>query len=182
MKNFEDSRKALLTHLKTHALRTDGPFVLASGEVSDWYVDGRQTTFDGEGARIVGTCLAAMLHDDVTAVGGMTMGADPIAVATAVMAPRPLKAFSVRKTAKEHGMGGRLVGPVGPDDRVAVVEDATTTGASAAAAIAALRSEGVTVVEAITLVDRSHGAAATLMYQLGVPFRSVVTPEDLGVE
>lgn len=182
MEGFENSRKALVTHLKTHALRTDGPFVLASGEVSDWYVDGRQTTFDGEGARLVGTCLAAMLDDDVTAIGGMTMGADPIAVATAVMAERPLKAFSVRKTAKDHGTGGRLVGPVGPNDCVAVVEDATTTGASAAAAIAALRDEGITVTQAITLVDRSDGAAANVMDRLGVPFRSVVTLEDLGVE
>jgi len=182
LKNFENSRKALVTHLKTHALRIDGPFVLASGEVSDWYVDGRQTTFDGDGARLVGSCIAAMLDDEVTAVGGMTMGADPIAVAAAVMAERPLKAFSVRKTAKDHGTGGRLVGPVGPDDRVAVVEDATTTGASAAAAIAALREEGVAVIQAITLVDRSYGAAGAVMAELGVPFRSVVTLEDLGVE
>jgi orotate phosphoribosyltransferase len=182
LENFEESRKALVTHLRTHALRTDGPFVLASGEVSDWYVDGRQTTFDGAGARLVGTCVATMLDREVTAVGGMTMGADPIAVATAVMAPRPLKAFSVRKTAKDHGTGGRLVGPVGPGDHVAVVEDATTTGASAAAAIAALRDEGITVIQAITLVDRSYGVAAALMDQLGVPFRSVVTLEALGVE
>lgn len=181
MKNLENHRKDLVTHLKTHALRTDGPFVLASGGVSDWYIDGRQTTFDGEGARLVGTCFAAMLADEVTAVGGMTMGADPIAVATAVMADRPLKAFSVRKTSKGHGTGGRLVGPVGPDDLVAVVEDATTTGASAATAIAVLRDEGVTVVQAITLVDRSSGVAAALMDQLGVPFHSVVTLEDLGV-
>lgn len=181
MENSENSRKALVTHLKTYALRTDGPFVLASGETSDWYVDGRQTTFDGEGARLVGTCVAAMIADEVTAVGGMTMGADPIAVATAVMAERPLKAFSVRKTAKAHGTGGRLVGPVAAGDRVAVVEDATTTGSSAAAAIAALREEGVTVVQAITLVDRSYGAAGALMAQLGVPFQSVVMLDDLGV-
>lgn len=173
---------ALIEHLKTHALRTDGPFTLASGETSDWYVDGRQTTFDSAGARLVGSCVAAMLDDQVTAIGGMTMGADPIAVATAVMADRPLKAFSVRKTAKAHGTGGRLVGPVGAEDRVAVVEDATTTGSSAAAAIAALRDEGVAVVQAITLVDRSYGAAAALMEQLGVPFQAVVNLEDLGVE
>jgi orotate phosphoribosyltransferase len=182
LEKLENSRKALVTHLKTHALRTDGPFILASGDVSDWYVDGRQTTFDGQGARLVGTCVAAMLDDEVTAVGGMTMGADPIAVATAMMADRPLRAFSVRKQAKDHGTGGRLVGPVGRGDRVAVVEDATTTGASAAAAIAALHDEGVTVVQAITLVDRSGGAAGALMEELGVPFRSVVTVQDLGVE
>ena len=119
----EASITALIAHLQSHAVRTDGPFTLRSGEVSDWYIDARQTTFDGAGATLVGRCVAAVLPETVEAVGGMTMGADPIAVATAVVVSgdRSLRAFSIRKAEKDHGVGGRLVGPIGPGDRVAVV-------------------------------------------------------------
>ena len=99
----------------------------------------------------------------MTAVGGPTQGADPIAVATALVATgrgRPLKAFSVRARAKDHGSGGRLVGPVGPHDRVAVVEDTTTTGGSLLEVADVLAAEGIPVVQAIVLVDRSDGAVA----------------------
>lgn len=173
---------ALVEHLRAHALRTDGPFRLASGAVSDWYLDGRQTTFDGQGARLVGAAVNAVLDPGVTAVGGMTMGADPIAVATVVMADRPLKAFSVRKAEKDHGLGGRIVGPISTGDRVAVVEDTTTTGGSMAEAIDVLAAEGVEVVQAVTLVDRSGGAAGSRVGRSGVELTSLVTPEDLGVE
>ena len=103
---MDNSRRALIDHLRENALRTDGPFQLASGAMSDWYLDGRQTTFDGSGARLVAAAVNAVLVDGVTAVGGMTMGADPIAVATVVVSDRPLKAFSVRKAPKDHGVGG----------------------------------------------------------------------------
>jgi orotate phosphoribosyltransferase len=154
---------------------------LSSGLESSWYVDGRQTTFDGAGARIVAACVLEVIDDSADAVGGMTMGADPIAVATAVMAERPLRAFSVRKEAKAHGTGGRLVGPVFAGDRTVVVEDAVTTGGSMASAIEALRAEGVEVIQAIVLVDRSGGAAGELLADLGVPLVSLLLPEDLGV-
>jgi orotate phosphoribosyltransferase len=177
----EADKNALVEHLRAHALRTDGPFRLASGVVSDWYLDGRQTTFDGHGARLVAAAVNDVLADDVTAVGGMTMGADPISVATVVVAERALKAFSVRKAEKDHGLAGRIVGPVGPGDRVAVVEDTSTTGASMADAVHALEAEGIVVVQAITVVDRSTGAAARLLAEQGVALTSLVTPEDLGI-
>ena len=178
---MDNSRRALIDHLRENALRTDGPFQLASGAMSDWYLDGRQTTFDGSGARLVAAAVNAVLVDGVTAVGGMTMGADPIAVATVVVSDRPLKAFSVRKAPKDHGVGGRVVGPLRSGDRAAVIEDTTTTGGSMAEAVGVLREEGVTVVQAITVVDRSSGAAAALFAKLGVPFLALVVPEDLGV-
>jgi len=178
---LNSSSLALIEHLKSHALRTDGPFRLASGAVSDWYLDGRQTTFDGQGARLVADAVNAVLDESVTAVGGMTMGADPIAVATVVMATRRLRAFSVRKAAKDHGVGGRVVGPLQSTDLAAVVEDTTTTGGSMAEAIEVLREEGFTVVQAITVVDRSGGAAAIRIAELGLPLVSLVTPADLGV-
>jgi len=181
---FPALQKALVRHLVDHAVRTDGPFTLASGAVSDWYIDARQTTFDGRGAVVVARCVLEVMHESVTVVGGMTMGADPIAVATAVVAgleDRPMGAFSIRKQAKDHGAGGRLVGPVAVGDRALVVEDTTTTGATLADAIAVLRNEGVGVVQALAVVDRSGGNAGDVMKEVGVPYIALVTPADLGV-
>src|SRR5690606_27571562 len=145
-------------HPVENALRTDGPFTLRSGQVSSWYVDARQTTFDGQGAVHVGVRVRGLMDPAAVAGGGMTMGADPTAVATGIAgarAGRPLRAFSSRKEAKDHGTGGRVVGPVAAGDRVTVVEDTTTTGSPAMEAIEALRVEGIEVVQLIALVDRS---------------------------
>jgi orotate phosphoribosyltransferase len=175
----------LVDHLRAHALRTDGPFTLRSGRVSDWYLDARLTTFDGSGGVLVGDAVLGLLDDRVTALGGMTLGADPIAVATAVIAAqrgRPLRAFSVRKQEKDHGTGGRVVGPVGPGDRVAVLEDTTTTGGALLEAVDVITAAGIDVVQAIVLVDRSEGAAAGRLADRGIPLSVVATPVDLGVE
>lgn len=177
-------QKALVRHLVEHAVRRDGPFTLSSGAVSDWYIDARQTTFDGEGAALVARCVLEVMGPTVTAVGGMTMGADPIAVATAVVAgmdDRNLAAFSIRKAPKDHGTGGRLVGPVGPGDRVLVVEDTTTTGATLVEAIEVLRAERIGVAQAVAVVDRSGGAAGAAVAALDVPYLALVTPQDMGL-
>ena len=182
---FPAYRKALVRHLAEHGLRTDGPFTLRSGVESSWYLDARQTTFDGNGAILVGRLVNEALHRMATAVGGMTMGADPIAIATAIVAAledRALKAFSVRKEAKDHGLGGRVVGPIDRTDRAVVLEDTTTTGGALVEAIEALRAAGVGVVQAIALVDRSDGVVAARMIELDVPYVALVTPGDLGVE
>ena len=178
-------RQALIEHLKAHALRTDGPFTLRSGATSSWYLDGRRTTFDGEGALTVGAAVADVLDERVDAVGGMTMGADPIAIATAMMATnagRPLRAFSIRKSEKDHGMGGRLVGPVTAGDKVAILEDTTTTGGAAIEAAEYALSVGLEILQAIALVDRSDGMAAERFAELGIPHLALVKPADLGVE
>lgn len=176
-------KQRLIDHLRRHAVRTDGPFTLRSGAVSDWYIDARQTTFDGAGAILVGEAVLEALDPAITAVGGLTMGADPIAVATAAAAAargRSLRAFSVRKAAKGHGTGGRIVGPLVHDDVVAVLEDTTTTGSAMCEAVEALTEAGISIGQAITLVDRSGGAAAA---KVGSKIRYValVTPGDLGV-
>ena len=174
---------AVAQHLRSHAIRTDGPFVLRSGRVSDWYLDARQTTFSGEGARLVGAAVWAHLGE-VDAVGGMTMGADPIAVATAIHAAdlgRSLRAFSIRKAAKDHGTGGRLVGPVGPGDRVAMLEDTATTGGTLMEAIEVAESEDLRIVQVVVLVDRSRGEAARLVTECGIGYTAVLCPEDLGL-
>ena len=175
----------LIEHLRLRALRRDGPFSLRSGGISDWYLDARQTTFDGSGALLVGKVVLSMLESSIQAVGGMTMGADPVAVATAiagVQSGRAMRAFSVRKSGKEHGLGGRLVGPIGRGDRVAVVEDTATTGAALSEAIDVLLSEGVVVVQAIAVCDRSGGVVAERLQARSIPFQAAVLPVDLGIE
>lgn len=182
---MEASKSALVDHLRSHALRTDGPFRLASGAVSDWYLDGRQTTFDGRGARLVAAAVNDVLRHEVTAVGGMTMGADPISVATALIAARrgrSMVAFSVRKAAKKHGTGGRLVGPVRAGDVTAALDDTVTTGGALVESIEVMQASGLDVVQAIALVDRSNGEAARRCAESGVPFTALVVPDDLGVE
>ena len=165
------------------AIRTDGPFTLSSGGVSDWYLDLRQVTFDGAGARLVGACVASVLHAEAVAVGGLTMGADPIAVATAISASeqeRNLRSFSIRKQAKAHGIGGKLVGPVGRGDKVVIVEDTTTTGGAIVEVLEAAREEGLVVLDVICLVDRSQGVAESRLREFEVPFKSLLTPGDFG--
>lgn len=172
---------ALVEHLRTHAVRTDGPFLLRSGEESPWYIDARQTTFDGAGARLVGRAVCDVLPEGVTAVGGLTMGADPIAVAVAMSADPPLRAFSIRKAAKDHGAGGRLVGPVTAQDRVVVVEDTTTTGSAIFEAIEVLRTAGILIAGVVALVDRSDGVVAKRVAAAGLPYRVLVTTDELGL-
>lgn len=178
------ARDALIDHLTANALRTDGPFTLRSGAVSDWYVDARQTTFDGHGARRVGEAVLGVLRSEVDAVGGMTMGADPIAVATAMTAAiqgRDLKAFSIRKEEKGHGTRGRIVGPIDTSMSLAVIEDTTTTGGAAVEAARYLLEQGYRIVQSVVLVDRSDGKAAANFAGLGIEHIALVTPEDMGV-
>lgn len=152
--------------------------------MTDWYIDARQTTFDGAGARHVGEAVLSVLKPDVLAIGGMTMGADPIAIATVIFAAtqgRELKAFSIRKEEKNHGVGGRLVGPITPDMPVAVLEDTTTTGSAAVEAARYLLDDGFEIVQAIALVDRSNGKAKANFGDLGIEHTAIIIPEDLGV-
>jgi orotate phosphoribosyltransferase len=177
--------ESLIQHLQTHALRTDGPFTLRSGAVTSWYLDARQTTFSGEGAWLVGTAVLEVVDPTAQAIGGMTMGADPIAVATAMVAARDgrhLTAFSIRKEAKDHGTGGRVVGPVAPGTRVVILEDTTTTGSAALEATAVAEAEGLDVIQAVALVDRSEGQAAEAFAARDIPYIALITPSDLGVD
>jgi orotate phosphoribosyltransferase len=160
--------------------------ILKSGRESDFYVDGRQTTLHARGALLIGELIAdRLLADDrpVVGVGGMTLGADPIATAVSVVTAireRPIHAFLVRKQAKGHGMGRQVEGlanlPRG--SRVCMVEDTTTTGGSTLAAIDAAREAGLDVVRVITLVDRQEGAAENLTTH-GHTLEALVTREEL---
>ncbi len=172
----------LLDHLRRHAVRRGERFVLRSGAESDWYVDARQTTFDGPGAVLVGRAVLEVLGPEVQAVGGMTMGADPIAVATAITAAgrgRPLRAFSIRKTAKGHGVGGRLVGPVRAGDKVVILEDTTTTGGAIVESLDVAAGCELEVVQVVSIVDRSDGAVASRLRERGIPYEPLFEADRL---
>jgi len=161
-------RRQLLELLrqKSFYYRPDQPFKLVSGRESPYYIDCRPTTHNARGLALIGEIVFHSIRGlNVAAIGGLTMGADPIAHATALtsyLKGRPINAFSVRKAAKEHGAGGLLVGDVHPGDRAVVVEDVVTTGGSALRAVAAAREFGLEVVKVLILVDRQEGGLEAL--------------------
>lgn len=181
-----DDRRSLIELLKRDSLRT-GSFTLASGRTSHYYVDGRKVTLSAEGAAAVGANVLSALDEfpGVQAVGGLTMGADPIVGATLAMAPasgRPaLRGFLVRKEAKSHGTGNLVEGPLEAGMTVAIVDDVATTGGSSIKAADAARAMGCQVAVVIVVLDRLEGAAANFD-AAGLAFRSLVTIRDLGVE
>jgi orotate phosphoribosyltransferase len=140
-----------------------GDFVLASGRRSTLYIDARLTTMHPDGLALVGPAGLSAIEGAgwrPDAVGGLTLGADPVAYAIAyasALAGRPLRAFTVRKEAKQHGTGRLIEGPYQPGDRVVVVEDVITTGGSALRAAEAVRAAGGTVVGVLAVVDREEG-------------------------
>ena len=160
---MDDYRERLLRLLREKSFRysPDKPFTLVSGRVSPYYIDCRPVTHNAQGLFLIGEIFWEMLRDlRVAAVGGLTMGADPIAHAialTSYLKGRPINAFSVRKMTKEHGTGGLVVGDVKPGDQVVILEDVVTTGASTLKAIAAARDFGLEVDRVLILVDRQEG-------------------------
>jgi orotate phosphoribosyltransferase len=140
-----------------------GTFTLASGRESSLYIDARQTTMTPDGQRLVGTLGLAAIVDagwKPVAVGGLTMGADPIAYAICHASAdnaHPMRAFTVRKEPKSHGTGKLVEGPVGPGDTVVVIEDTVTTGGSAAKAVDAIKAMGAIPIGVLALVDREEG-------------------------
>ena len=159
---MKTDRQALADLLRTSSVRT-GQFVLASGRSSSYYVDARRTTMSGQGQLLIGrTGLAAIDETGWApdAIGGLTLGADPVAYAiahAAAHAERTLDAFTVRKEAKAHGAGRQVEGPIEPGARVVVIEDVVTTGGSALRAIEALTAFGARVDGVLALVDREEG-------------------------
>ena len=165
---------------------THGDFILASGRRSGFYIDARRTTMSGEGLAVIGALGLARLVARGWApdlVGGLTLGADPVAYAIAAAARaqgRPLDAFTVRKQAKTHGTGRRVEGCFRPGAAIVVVEDVITTGHSAAEAIAAITAEGGRVLGVLAVVDREEGGRTTLE-QAGHPVEVLVTATELGL-
>ena len=173
--------EALRAHLLEHSVRT-GDFVLKSGRRSTWFIDSKQTVCRPGGMLLVAEAVLAVLPEETDAIGGLTMGADPVAFVTAGVAAargRALKAFSVRKEVKDHGGGGRIAGALDAGDKVVVTEDTVTRGTSLLQAVEAVREVGAYVVLAVAVVDRG-GAAEALLAGEGVAFRGLLGAPDLG--
>jgi len=177
----ETAYPELRAHLLAHSVRR-GDFVLKSGKRSSWFIDAKQTVCRPEAMVLVADAVLSMVPDDATAIGGLTMGADPVAFVTAGVAAtrgRSLKGFSVRKEVKDHGGGGRIAGALDPGDRVVVTEDTVTRGTSLLEAAHAVREAGAEPVLLVAVVDRG-GTVAAMAAEEGLAFRAVLTAEDLG--
>jgi len=164
-----------------------GTFRLASGREASFYLDAKQVVLDAHGAMLVGRAILERLQTLgplPAAVGGMSIGADPITSAVVTMAGvegLPLKGFMVRKEPKDHGTKKYVEGPVSPGQRVVIVEDVTTTGGSSLLAIDRVHEFGLIVERVVTVIDRLAGAKEAFAAR-GIPLESLVTIRDLGIE
>lgn len=186
---MSQAREELKSILLEKSVRT-GEFTLASGKTSDLYVDCRVTTMDCRGARLVGEVGWETIRDflaekgiEADCLGGMTMGADPVALAVGVESCRqqpdkPLQIFTVRKEPKGHGRGKRIEGNFAEGDRVVVVDDVITTGGSTLKAVDAIEAEGGKIVACLVLVDRQEGGRDAIEAR-GIPVTAVFTRETL---
>jgi orotate phosphoribosyltransferase len=181
-----DTSQELLQLIEQRALQR-GTFTLASGRTASFYLDAKQVVLDAQGAMLVGRAILERLQalgPLPDAIGGMSIGADPITAAAVTMAGvagLPLKGFMVRKEPKGHGMKRYVEGPVEPGQRVVIVEDVTTTGGSSLLAIDRAIEFGLKVERVVTVIDRLAGAA-TAFAARGIPLEPLVTIRDLGIE
>lgn len=161
-----------------------GTFTLSSGRESTLYIDARLTTMSPEGLVLIGELgLSALEHAgwNVQAVGGLTLGADPVAYAisyASMHAGRPIRAFTVRKEPKVHGTGRLIEGPFRPGDQVAIIEDVITTGGSALRAAEAVKANGGTVAGVFAVVDREEGGTAAIESE-GLPVITLTKAADI---
>ena len=181
-------RKELLALLRrrsfTHS--PERPFQLSSGLTSAYYLDGKKTTLDPRGAVLVGRLVFECLKGrGITALGGLTLGADPIAVAVAMtseLAGEPIRAFIVRKQAKGHGTENWIEGGLEPSSRMAVVEDVVTSGKSVCLAIERVQAAGHTVEAVLSLVDREEGGAEAVKEACGHSLETIFRLSDFMAE
>ena len=189
----QSQRLAELTALLAERSARRGQFTLASGKQSDLYIDARLTTMHPAGLTLIGPAGCAALESsdwarDVVAVGGLTLGADPVAYAISYArgleaarsgsAKPSLRAFTIRKESKTHGTKKLVEGAFEPGDHVAIVEDVITTGGSALRAVEAIRAAGGTVAGVLALVDREEGGRAAIEAQ-GLPVTVLVPVGDI---
>ena len=167
---------------KSFKYSDDPPFTLASGRKSNFYFNCKPTTLDPEGMNLIGHLLFDMIGDlDVTAAGGLTLGADPMANALSVISfqrGRPVKSFIVRKETKDHGTKSRIEGTVKAGESVVILDDVITTGGSTLAAIAAAREAGLNVKRVIALIDREEGGRENIEKEVS-DVRAVLTRTEV---
>ena len=171
-------RDDLLQLIKDIAV-VHGKVILSSGREADYYIDLRRITLHHDAAPLVGQVMRGLTADwDYAAVGGLTLGADPVATAMLHASAGTLDAFVVRKSEKQHGLQRRIEGPDVAGRRVLAVEDTSTTGGSVLTAVDALRAAGAEVVGVAVIVDRGAGPA---IEAAGLPYRAAYTMADLGL-
>jgi orotate phosphoribosyltransferase len=178
-------KQALVELIREKALKF-GDFTLASGKKAKYYLDGKQVTLDSTGSRLVAEGMLDLLAADTmpTAVGGMSIGADPITAAVITMASVrdiPLKGFLVRKESKGHGTNKFVEGPVQPGDTAVIVEDVVTTGGSSLQAIERVEAFGMKVVGVLAVIDRMEGGREAFEAR-GYKLASLLTIRDFGIE
>lgn len=182
----ENLSQQLIEAFETKALQR-GSFVLASGKKASFYLDAKQVVLDAAGAMLVGKAILARLQELgplPDAVGGMSIGADPITAAVVTMAGvagLPLKGFMIRKEPKGHGLGRYVEGPVAAGNRVVILEDVVTTGGSSLLAIERAVEFGLQVERVVTLVDRLAGGREAFAAR-DVPMDAMLTIRDLGID
>ena len=174
------ARERLVAELREHALVV-GEVTLASGRTAQYYVDAKRALLRPPGFRALGELVAAEAGGrGATAVGGTTMGADPIACAALCAAPGELKAFFVRKERKDHGLSRWIEGPeLAGGERCLVVEDVVTTGGSAIHAIERVHEDGHTVAGVVAVLDRLAGGARAIEEAAGAPYVALTTIDDV---
>jgi orotate phosphoribosyltransferase len=174
-----DARDRLVNELRQHAL-VIGEVVLTSGRTAQYLIDAKRAILLPAGFRALGELVAAQAQEwRATAVGGMTMGADPIACA-ALAGGADVKAFFVRKEVKTHGLARRIEGPLlDPGERCMLVEDVVTTGGSTIRALEALRDEGHEVCGVLAICDRLAGGAQAIQAAGGAPYAALTTIDDV---
>ena len=174
---------ALRRHVLEHSVRR-GDFTLKSGARSTWFLDTKQTACRPEGMLLVADAALGVIPATATAIGGLTLGADPMAYGIAAIAAtrgRLLRSFTVRKEAKDHGVVGRIAGALEPGDRVVITEDTVTRGTSLMEAAAAVREFGAEPVLITVIVDRG-GTCAAMASAAGIPYHPLLMATDLGFE
>ena len=179
--SLDPARDALRRHVLEHSLKV-GDFTLKSGAKSSWFLDTKQTACRPDGIVLVADVALSLIPADATAIGGLTMGADPVAFGVAAVGAtrgRSLRSFSVRKEAKDHGVTGRLAGALQPGDRVVVTEDTVTRGTSLMEAVDVVESFGAIPVLITVIVDRG-GTCGAMAAERGIPFAPMLTAPDLG--
>jgi orotate phosphoribosyltransferase len=176
-----EKQRSELARLVKELAVVHGKVTLSSGKEADYYVDLRRATLQHQAAPLIGSLLRQITADwDYTAVGGLTLGADPVAAAMMHAGGPALDCFVVRKSAKAHGMQRQIEGPDVTGKRVLAVEDTSTTGGSVLTAVEALRETGAEVVGVATVVDRDTGAREAIE-EAGLPYRTLLGLADLGL-
>ena len=175
-------RLARIILAKSFRYRDDPPFTLASGLTSNYYFNCKPTTLDPEGMNLIGRIIFALLADaDVTAAGGLTLGADPIANALSLISyqqGKPIKSFIIRKEVKEHGTKSAVEGDVEPGEKVVIIDDVITTGGSTLTAIERAREAGLIIERVVALIDREEGGRENILRQVG-RVEAVFTRSDI---